>query len=82
MPSLSPGALSSLSTSPQKGATRCLACKKRIGLTGFRCRCGFYFCGAHRYSDKHGCTFDYKREGAEAIARDNPTVRADKIDKI
>merc|ERR1719237_837900 len=33
--------------------------KKKLGLTGFTCRCGGLFCSIHRYSDKHQCDFDY-----------------------
>nr|ABS83249.1 AN110 [Zea mays] len=58
---------------------RCQTCRKRVGLTGFRCRCGDLFCGAHRYSDRHDCCFDYRAAGRDAIARDNPVVRAAKI---
>ncbi|XP_062117570.1 zinc finger A20 and AN1 domain-containing stress-associated protein 6-like [Humulus lupulus] len=61
---------------------RCLVCKKRVGLTGFKCRCGTTFCGVHRYPEKHGCTFDFKRVGREEIARANPLVKAEKLDKI
>ncbi|OEL20497.1 Zinc finger A20 and AN1 domain-containing stress-associated protein 1 [Dichanthelium oligosanthes] len=58
---------------------RCQSCRKRVGLTGFRCRCGDLFCGAHRYSDRHDCSFDYKGVGRDTIARENPVVRAAKI---
>ena len=60
-------------------ASRCSSCRKRVGLTGFRCRCGELFCGAHRYSDRHGCSYDYKGAARDAIARENPVVRAAKI---
>ncbi|XP_062199301.1 zinc finger A20 and AN1 domain-containing stress-associated protein 1-like [Phragmites australis] len=58
---------------------RCSSCRKRVGLTGFRCRCGEMFCGEHRYSDQHGCSYDYKGAARDAIARENPVVRAAKI---
>ncbi|WVZ92275.1 hypothetical protein U9M48_038353 [Paspalum notatum var. saurae] len=58
---------------------RCHNCRRRVGLTGFRCRCGELFCGAHRYSDRHDCSYDYKAVGRDAIARENPVVRAAKI---
>uniref|UniRef100_A0A7S3UGG3 AN1-type domain-containing protein n=2 Tax=Picocystis salinarum TaxID=88271 RepID=A0A7S3UGG3_9CHLO len=61
---------------------RCFSCNKKVGLTGFKCRCGFIFCSAHRYSDKHDCTFDYKSAGRDAIAKANPTVVASKVQKI
>ncbi|KAF3793708.1 Zinc finger A20 and AN1 domain-containing stress-associated protein 9 [Nymphaea thermarum] len=51
---------------------RCSSCQKKVGLTGFRCRCGDLFCARHRYSDAHGCSYDYKAAGREAIARENP----------
>mmetsp|Transcript_19275 Transcript_19275/g.44223 ORF Transcript_19275/g.44223 Transcript_19275/m.44223 type:complete len:199 (-) Transcript_19275:388-984(-) len=61
---------------------RCETCKKKVGLTGFHCRCGGTFCGTHRYSDKHGCTFDYKSLGREQLAKANPTICPEKLDKI
>jgi len=67
---------------PQKHKNRCYKCKKKIGLTGFKCRCGYIFCSEHRYSDKHECTFDYKLAGRENIAKANPKVVASKINKI
>ncbi len=44
----------------KKKKNRCGVCKKKVGLTGFTCRCGGLFCSIHRYSDKHDCKFDYK----------------------
>nr|XP_043631988.1 zinc finger A20 and AN1 domain-containing stress-associated protein 5-like [Erigeron canadensis] len=61
---------------------RCSGCKKKVGLIGFRCRCGEMFCSEHRYSDRHDCSYDYKAAGREAIARENPVVRAAKILKV
>nr|XP_010912823.1 zinc finger AN1 domain-containing stress-associated protein 15 [Elaeis guineensis]XP_010912824.1 zinc finger AN1 domain-containing stress-associated protein 15 [Elaeis guineensis]XP_010912825.1 zinc finger AN1 domain-containing stress-associated protein 15 [Elaeis guineensis] len=68
--------------SPVRFSNRCSTCRKRVGLTGFRCRCGDLFCGRHRYSDTHNCSFDYKAAGREEIAKANPVVRAAKIIKI
>nr|XP_043634006.1 zinc finger A20 and AN1 domain-containing stress-associated protein 6-like [Erigeron canadensis] len=61
---------------------RCGSCKKRVGLTGFTCKCGTMFCGTHRYPEKHGCTFDFKTVGKEAIAKANPVIKAEKLNKI
>ena len=61
---------------------RCLMCRKRVGLTGFKCRCGTTFCGVHRYPEKHACTFDFKAVGREEIARANPIIKAEKLRKI
>ncbi|KAM7266507.1 hypothetical protein ACFE04_004404 [Oxalis oulophora] len=61
---------------------RCSGCKRKVGLTGFRCRCGDLFCSEHRYSDRHDCTYDYKAAARVAIARDNPVVKAAKIVRV
>ncbi|KAK1259890.1 Zinc finger A20 and AN1 domain-containing stress-associated protein 1 [Acorus gramineus] len=61
---------------------RCGGCRRKVGLTGFRCRCGGVFCGEHRYSDRHACGYDYKSAAREAIARANPAVRPSKVVKI
>ncbi|XP_009601977.1 zinc finger A20 and AN1 domain-containing stress-associated protein 4-like [Nicotiana tabacum] len=61
---------------------RCSVCRKKVGLTGFKCRCGTTFCGTHRYPEIHGCTFDFKSMGREAIAKANPLVKAEKLEKI
>jgi hypothetical protein len=61
---------------------RCVTCTKRVGLTGFKCRCGSMFCGSHRYPERHGCSFDFKTVGREEIARANPLIRAEKLQRI
>lgn len=66
----------------KKKKNRCLSCKKKVGLTGFSCRCGGLFCSIHRYSDKHECNFDYKAMGEKEISEANPVVVAQKINKI
>lgn len=67
---------------PQQTVNRCLACRKRVGLRGFKCRCGDLFCALHRYSEKHDCSYDYKAAGRVAIAKQNPIVKASKVEKI
>ncbi|KAJ9563291.1 hypothetical protein OSB04_008451 [Centaurea solstitialis] len=71
-----------ISSKSNEGATRCTTCRKRIGLTGFSCRCGNLFCCVHRYSDKHDCPFDYLTASRDAIAKGNPVVKGQKLDKI
>ncbi|XP_078070691.1 AN1-type zinc finger protein 5-like isoform X2 [Mustelus asterias] len=61
---------------------RCFQCRKKVGLTGFDCRCGNLFCGLHRYSDKHNCPYDYKAEAAMKIRKENPIIVAEKIQRI
>jgi len=66
----------------KKKKNRCASCNKKVGLTGFSCRCGGLFCSLHRYSDKHECSFDYKQMGADEIRKSNPVVIASKVNKI
>ncbi|XP_072516226.1 AN1-type zinc finger protein 6 isoform X2 [Salminus brasiliensis] len=61
---------------------RCFTCRKKVGFTGFDCRCGNVFCGVHRYSDVHSCTYNYKAEAAEKIRKENPVIVGEKIQKI
>ncbi|XP_058639391.1 AN1-type zinc finger protein 6 isoform X2 [Onychostoma macrolepis] len=61
---------------------RCFTCRKKVGLTGFDCRCGHLFCSIHRYSDVHNCSFDYKADAAEKIRKENPLIVGEKIKKI
>ncbi|XBI99390.1 hypothetical protein VPH35_019470 [Triticum aestivum] len=58
---------------------RCMACKKKVGLLGFACRCGGTFCSLHRYVDGHACGFDYKKVVREQIAQQNPLVAPSKL---
>ncbi|XP_023860209.1 AN1-type zinc finger protein 5 isoform X3 [Salvelinus sp. IW2-2015] len=61
---------------------RCFTCRKKVGLTGFACRCGNLFCAIHRYSDKHDCPYDYRGAAAARIRKENPIVVAEKIQKL
>ncbi|XP_022754272.1 zinc finger A20 and AN1 domain-containing stress-associated protein 8-like [Durio zibethinus] len=81
-PSRASGSAESLQARPKEGANRCSSCKKMVGLTGFKCRCGNLFCTSHRYSDKHDCPFDYRTAARDAIAKANPVVKAEKLDKF
>jgi len=66
----------------QTNTGRCWTCNKKIGLTGFQCRCGYFYCPGHRYADQHSCPFDYKKMGRDQVAKANPVVQAAKITKI
>ncbi|CAN1156086.1 Zinc finger A20 and AN1 domain-containing stress-associated protein 7 [Linum perenne] len=59
-----------------KAANRCLTCNKRVGLTGFKCKCGSTFCGSHRYPENHDCDYNFKKAGRNAIAKVNPEQKS------
>ncbi|XP_022986121.1 zinc finger A20 and AN1 domain-containing stress-associated protein 3-like [Cucurbita maxima] len=66
----------------QQQPSRCMTCRRRVGLTGFKCRCGMEYCGTHRYPEQHGCEFDFKQMGKDQIAKANPVVKGEKLQKI
>ncbi|KAK4763544.1 hypothetical protein SAY87_012982 [Trapa incisa] len=72
----------SVAAAVQPQVSRCSACRRRVGLTAFKCRCGMTFCGSHRYPEQHACGFDFKALGREQISKANPVVKADKLEKI
>ncbi|KAF8760477.1 hypothetical protein HU200_010099 [Digitaria exilis] len=54
---------------------RCAACRRKVGLLGFPCRCGGTFCASHRHAETHGCGFDHGDQlGRKRIAGENPSV--------
>jgi hypothetical protein len=61
---------------------RCMTCNKKVGLAGFKCRCEYVFCGAHRLAEAHNCDFDYKTVGRQQLAESNPLIQAAKMDKL
>mmetsp|Transcript_7722 Transcript_7722/g.11687 ORF Transcript_7722/g.11687 Transcript_7722/m.11687 type:complete len:234 (-) Transcript_7722:43-744(-) len=63
----------------QKHKTRCFHCNKHVGLTIIECRCGFTFCGKHRYPADHDCTYDYKEHDTKILSQANQVVKADKM---
>ncbi|XP_027342687.1 zinc finger A20 and AN1 domain-containing stress-associated protein 5 [Abrus precatorius] len=82
LPADPPSSDQSAPSEAKRVVNRCSGCRRKVGLTGFRCRCGELFCAEHRYSDRHDCSYDYKAAGREAIARENPVIRAAKIVKV
>ncbi|XP_010542567.1 PREDICTED: zinc finger A20 and AN1 domain-containing stress-associated protein 3-like [Tarenaya hassleriana] len=77
-----PAAMAQPQPQPPQDPNRCSTCRRRVGLTGFKCRCGFVYCGSHRYPEQHHCSFDFKGMGKEQIAKANPIVKAEKLEKI
>jgi hypothetical protein len=66
----------------QKDKKRCFTCRKKVGFTGCECRCGFIFCGEHRYVEAHACKVDYKALSKAHLEKENPVIQAKKIDLI
>lgn len=66
----------------QKNKTRCWECNKKVGLTGIDCKCGFIFCGIHRYPSEHNCRFDHKGRHQDTLRKNNQQIVSKKFDTI
>ncbi|XP_074317982.1 putative zinc finger A20 and AN1 domain-containing stress-associated protein 8 [Silene latifolia] len=66
----------------KKMKKRCGCCKKRVGLTGFECRCGEVYCGSHRYPELHSCPFDFKGLELESLSKTLFSAAECKADKL
>ena len=53
----------------------------QVGLTGFKCRCDYIFCGAHRLAEAHDCSFNYKQMERQRLAQNNPLIQAAKMER-
>jgi hypothetical protein len=67
---------------PIQPKAKCHSCGMKVGYLGYSCKCGYTYCGKHRYSDMHNCTYDYKTEAKEKISKANPAVVAEKLNKL
>ena len=61
---------------------RCGCCTKKLLLSDIGCsKCGSRFCGAHRLPELHACPHDFKKEGQALLAKQNPRVIGDKLER-
>jgi len=58
----------------QKDRSRCAKCNAKLRLTDPECVCGLRFCRRHRFSEAHGCTYDYRSEQKKRLTKDIPKV--------
>jgi len=66
----------------QKNKTRCWQGNKKVGITGIDCKCGFIFCGIHRYPSEHACQFDHKGRHQQTLRKNNQQIVSKKFDTI
>lgn len=66
----------------QKNKKRCWKCKRKVGITGIECRCGYIFCGKHRYADEHNCIFDHRSHHQRKLRQENKQILTKKLDKV
>jgi predicted nucleic acid binding AN1-type Zn finger protein len=66
----------------QKPKARCFTCSRKVGMTGFTCRCAHLFCAEHRLPFDHKCSFDVKSTFAKQLETSCNKVTSDKMIKI
>lgn len=54
----------------QENKERCWFCKRKCGINGIECKCGYVYCSKHRLPESHECQFDHKE-----LAKKNNTKK-------
>ena len=67
---------------PAADPNTCQFCAKPTGIFGFKCKCEASFCKKHRLPENHDCNFDFAAEGKKILAKNNPVVVKDKVERI
>jgi predicted nucleic acid binding AN1-type Zn finger protein len=61
---------------------RCGCCSKKLMLSHLGCaKCGTRYCDSHRLPELHACSHDFKKEGQALLAKQNPRVVGDKLER-
>jgi hypothetical protein len=58
------------------------ACKMKLMLADFPCKCKNFYCSQHRYSESHKCNFDYKADGVKLLEKNLVQVNGSKLNKL
>ena len=67
---------------PKTKSNRCGCCTKKLLLSDIGCsKCDRRYCSAHRLPELHTCPHDFKKEGQALLAKQNPRVVGDKLDR-
>jgi len=65
-----------------KKSNRCACCSKKLMLSHLGCsKCGTRYCDSHRLPELHACPHDFKKEGQALLAKQNPRVIGDKMER-
>jgi predicted nucleic acid binding AN1-type Zn finger protein len=60
---------------------KCSLCRRRCYLV-MTCRCEKTFCIEHKDPEDHECGFDYKSYGKDLLEKQNPKIKAQKIEAL
>jgi hypothetical protein len=61
----------------QTNPLACWKCDKKVGYLGFKCKCGYVYCGTHRHFSDHGCDFDYKSYDRNKLIKNSIDNKSD-----
>jgi hypothetical protein len=61
--------------------TGCQQCRRKTTFN-VKCKCEKTLCFGCRFPEDHTCTFDYKKENAEVLKKQNALVVSSKTEKI
>ena len=57
-----------------KKTSHCAQCKCKLGGVKYECKCKKTFCVNHLSASAHTCTFDYRTEGLQELAKQLDTA--------
>lgn len=66
----------------QEDKNKCYFCKKKTGIYGYQCKCGYTYCKMHRIPEDHECTFDFAAVGRQQLEKNNPLLVGKKLDQL
>ena len=66
----------------QHETKRCWQCTRKVRTFGIECKCGYVFCGQHRYPTSHDCTWDHRKFHRHYITQQNPKMVKRKVPKL
>jgi hypothetical protein len=49
--------------------SRCTYCKKKLGISEYKCKCEKLFCITHLQPELHNCNYDHKKDGLELLKK-------------
>lgn len=62
--------------------SKCIICKRNIGLLGFKCKCKNVYCVNHKYPEQHQCSFDFKETQKKRLEKELVQVLPEKVVKF
>ena len=70
--------------SKKKKTSRCCVCNKKLGLMVFTCKCSDskMFCITHLQPEAHQCSYDFKTEQLNSLAKKLTKVVNEKVVKV